>query len=122
MVQKGIDGLEFEVLEKDRVVCRVYYEGRRRCIDYLGSKLDKAFCPMGTSDRDIEEFFVERTVPETRVNIKQILKSAGLSEFNALELCKRYKGMLNEDVYWIRFPWDKGKTYAEALSELRILK
>ena len=120
MVQKGIDGLEFEVLEKDRVVCMVYYEGRR-FIDFYGSKLDRCFCPLSASDKDIEEFFVERTVPETRVNIKQILKSSGLSEFDALELCKRYKGMLNEDVYWIRFPWDKGKSYAEALEEVKKL-
>lgn len=45
-----------------------------------------------------------------------------MNEFDALGLCKRHKGMLSEDVYWTRFPWDKGKTYADALSGLNSLK
>jgi hypothetical protein len=120
VVQGSVGGLEFEVLSEDRVVCRVYYSEGKRCIEYFGSKLDKAFCPLGVSDSDILEFFDDRAIPSTRVGIAQVLKTFGLSEYNAVELCKKTKGMLNEDVYWVRFSFDKDLTYAKAMKIVNI--
>lgn len=120
MVQekKSIDGLEFEVLDRNFVVCRVYYKNGVRIVEYYGSKIDKCFCPLRDTDEGILEYIDDRVVPETRVNIKQILKSAGLAEYDALALFKIYKGMLNEDTYWVRFPEDGDMSYQEALHEV----
>ena len=105
-----VQGIDFEILEKDRVVCRV----SGGIIEYFGDKVDRCFCPLGTSDVELDAFFRDRVVDENRVNLKQVLKGLGLTEFNAYEICKRTKGFLHEDCYWVRFPEDKGLSYAEA--------
>lgn len=109
--------LEFEVLDRDRVVCQVFkdIDNRRRLNFLTEDKIDRSFCPIGVTDEDIEDFYRERVVPETRYDIKRVLRlEFGMVYYNAEELCRKSRGLMVDDTYWVRFPEDGNLSYEEA--------
>lgn len=96
-------GINFEFLNQDKVVCTV----KEGVVTYLTDNLlEKVMCPKDF--QSLDDFFRERTFPETRVNCKQVLKGLGLNYFDAYEVCKKTHGALVEDTFWIRF---EGESY-----------
>lgn len=112
-----IENISFEVMNDDKVVCRVDYKGGVHMVS--GVRLDRCFCPRGISRADLLEYFEERCIPRTRPDIKIILRGMGLSEeYDPFEFVKKTRGYLVHDTFWIRFPWDSWIKNRKQLEEV----
>ena len=50
-----------------------------------------------------QEFLADRCYPETRGNIKSILKNLGIESYDTLQIVEKTKGRTADDDMWIRF-------------------
>lgn len=56
---------------------------------------------LSPSDERIRQWLTSRVVPPDRENIREILKSAGMSMYSVWELNKHTKSITLDDYYWI---------------------
>ena len=54
-----------------------------------------------------QEFLADRCYPETRGNIKSILKTLGIDSYDTLQIVEKTKGRTADDDMWIRFKYYK---------------
>lgn len=54
-----------------------------------------------------QEFLADRCYPETRGNIKSILKNLGIDSYDTLQIVEKTKGKTADDDMWIRFKYYK---------------
>ena len=52
---------------------------------------------------DVDELFKERCLPETRANLKQVLKDTWFGFYDPYLIVRETNGVLMEDKFWIRF-------------------
>ena len=96
----------FDYMWHDDVVAHVdvYENGKVRFVNYTKDIMNMPFGVLEKADRlDLDEFFRRRCVPENRHNIKELLASVGLEEFNAEAIVKLTYGFMASDKNWIRF-------------------
>ena len=96
----------FDYMWRDRVEAHVdvYESGKVEFVNYTKDILNMPFGVLNKADRlDLDEFFRRRCVPENRHNIKELLASVGLEEFDAEKIIKLTHGFMANDKNWIRF-------------------
>lgn len=93
--------------------CKVDYGvGSIDIKNYTDNIVFQAFGKRRMSIDEIDEFFRERCFPETRVDVKDLLKMLGLRNFDAEAICRKTHGMVHGDRFWIRFD-DEDLTYSD---------
>lgn len=50
---------------------------------------------------DFQIFLEDRCFPRERMNVKEILKSMGLTDYDPLQIIEKTKGVMAEDYQWI---------------------
>lgn len=123
-MDSGLVGFEFDYMREDSVMTRVEVTDLKDIVienytDNIAWRFfgvyEKPTIPM------LYHFIEERCVPRTRVNINDLLKCMGLSEYNPYDIVRITHGVMVDDCYWLRFPEERGKlTYRELLKSLGI--
>ena len=72
--------------------------------NYTSDLLLRAFGVIEQPDwDDFEYFLADRCFPPTRGNVKSILKSLGLTDYDPLQIIEKTEGRMAEDDMWIKF-------------------
>lgn len=91
----------------NNILATVYVDSRTKEVSFINYTNNIFARPFGISEtatfNDVIDFFKERTFPENRVNLKDILKQMGLKEYDPYLMCKKLKGRTEQDPYWIEF-------------------
>lgn len=84
---------------------KVYDDDTVEVQDFTDILIKKPFGCWGNEAelKDVEEFFESRCFPRTRFNCKQILKSGGIQFYNPEEICRKTKGVMTDDCFWLDF-------------------
>lgn len=98
--------LDFEFYEKDKLCTRVHVDYAKQLVEvenFTDDVVSQVFGRQKVTIDSIDEFFRERTFPETRVDKDVLLEMLGLQRFDAEAICRKTHGMLIHDFSWIRF-------------------
>ena len=89
-------------------------------INYSDDILDTAFGikKSPVSVEDLEKFFKRRCFPETRGNVKRILKTLGVGFYSPRLIVQKTHGVMFDDIYWIRFEGEDNLKYSEVRESL----
>lgn len=101
--------LNFKVWDKDYCIVTVK---NGKLIKTFRTKFDGIASPKDGSEGSIKEFFANRVFPSTRVGVKELLNELNIPVYNPYLICRKTKGILNDDYYWIQFE-DDNFTYSD---------
>lgn len=97
----SIYNVVFDYMNKDDVIAHVEIkDGAVKIKRYEG------LCPLHESMTTVEEVLHalrDMIVPETRANIKEVLHSLGLEEYDVFKIVRKTRGILYNNFSWIRF-------------------
>lgn len=110
--------LDFEYFCGSELCTRVhvdYNKGTVEVENFTDDLVNQAFGKQKVSIESIDEFFRDRVIPETRVDIKEVLEELGMTVFDAEAIARISNGTLTCDNNWIRF--DKSNITWEEIKE-----
>ena len=124
-----IDKYVNKPIGKDYTLRMTYMNGRKPCtiidVDFLNEKIaiknrtdDMLHRAFGVVEEPtwehFEEFLADRCFPETRGNLKAILKELNIGSYDKLQILEKTKGKTSDDDLWIKFKYfPKGEINAE---------
>lgn len=124
-----IDKYVNKPIEKDYTLRMTYMNGRKPCtiidVDFLNEKItiknrtdDMLHRAFGVVEEptweQFEEFLADRCFPETRGDLKAILKELDIGSYDRLQILEKTKGKTSDDDLWIKFKYfPKGEINAE---------
>lgn len=53
--------------------------------------------------KDVENLLKDRCLPQSRANLKEVLRSGGIDFYDPLIICKKTEGRMVDDLFWLRF-------------------
>lgn len=107
-------------MEKDYTLRMTYMNGQKVCtvidVDFINEKiaiknrtddiLHRAFGVVEEPTwQQFQEFLADRCFPETRGNIKSVLKDLKLDSYDPLQIVEKTKGRTTDDGLWIKFKY-----------------
>lgn len=98
--------LEFEILDEDDIIARVYVNFDTREVDveqYDDFILRRPFWKEPVTVEDVINFFKRRCFPRTRHNCEQLLRDLGLSYYDPIAIVQKTHGLMFDDYIWVRF-------------------
>lgn len=100
--------LEFEVLNKDRVVAKIKLNYANQKVDlWQDRSAPIPHLPFPTKDKvtvsEVLDYFETRCFPRTRHHVDLLLKGLGLTDYIPTEIVKKTHGTMYEDFTWFRF-------------------
>lgn len=124
-----IDKYVNQPIEKNCTLRMTYMNGTKPCtiidVDFINEKitiknrtddiLHRAFGVVEEPTwQQFQEFLEDRCFPETRGNLKAILKEMNISSYDTLQIVEKTNGRTAEDNLWIKFKYyPKGDKNAE---------
>lgn len=100
-----------EVFDHDDLVCRIFYDLKKRKISFENYSQNIYALPFGRKTeatfKDFEYFLGERCFPKERANCKELLRSLGLSHYNPYDIVKITHGVMYSDYIWLRFEGER---------------
>lgn len=116
-------------IEKGYTLRMTYMNGRKPCtiidVDFINEKItiknrtnDMLHRAFGVIEEptweQFQEFLADRCFPETRGNLKALLKEMDISSYDKLQIIEKTKGRTSDDNLWIKFKYyPKGDINAE---------
>lgn len=94
-----------EILHEDILLARATYD-LSKGVCTIEPILPEHFLyplPSNCSVTQLYDFLCDRCVPQTRVNISEILQHMGLEEYSVWGILEFTHGISVDDSYWIRF-------------------
>lgn len=114
---------------KDCTLRMTYMNGNKPCtiidVDFINEKIaiknrtnDMLHRAFGVVEEptweQFEELLADRCFPETRGNLKALLKEMNISSYDKLQIIEKTKGRTSDDNLWIKFKYyPKGDVNAE---------
>ena len=116
-------------IDSDYTLRMTYMNGRKPCtiidVDFINERItiknrteDMLHTAFGVVEKPtwehFEEFLADRCFPETRGNLKAILKELNIGSYDKLQIVEKTKGRTTDDNLWIKFKYyPKGDINAE---------
>ena len=97
---------EFDFLDRDNVSTNVKYfsDGSVEIENFTDDIVLRAFGVREVvTEKDLEEFLEDRSVPRSRANIRQLMKDANMQFYNPIEWVRLNHGTMCDDTQWVRF-------------------
>jgi hypothetical protein len=122
-METGID-YSFDYLYKNDIATHVdvYMDGVIKFTNFTDDIMLRAFgsrTEQTISKKDLENLFAYRCVPQSRVDIKTILRDGDIPFYDRLAIIKKTHGIMHDDLFWIRFSSEKDLTWEKASEQVK---
>lgn len=113
---------KFKWMWRDEVMSEVEFDlntGYVKVVNYTDDMLKRAF---GVEEKptikDLDEFMEDRSVPENRKNIREILEYMGISKYDPHKITRITNGMMLHDHHWIMYEGNEHLTFKDIRPDL----